>query len=150
MFPVRPFHRRGRLIIASMATLVSSLASRLVDEGWWVIQCGTLMFVLLLLWTYSRKTIKRAVAWDDLTLMRCHDVGADANQVELPKESGNCEWPTGISYFFHYEVWDELVYPFWNLKDATVEVWERMINFFPLCIRHAITYSCYNIVNAYW
>ena len=29
---------------------------------------------------------------------------------------------TWISNYIHYEVWDEITYPFWNFNGATVEV----------------------------
>ena len=39
----------------------------------------------------------------------------------------------------YYEVWDEIIYPFPNFNDATVEVWERISNFIP-----HFTYPCWD------
>ena len=30
-----------------------------------------------------------------------------------------------ISHYIHYKVWDEIIYPFLNFNDATVEVYEK-------------------------
>ena len=34
-----------------------------------------------------------------------------------------------IGYDIHYEVWDEITYPFTNFNGATVEVWEWINDF---------------------
>ena len=39
--------------------------------------------------------------------------------------SCNLAW---ISNYTHYNVWDEIIYPFSNFSDATVEVWEWISN----------------------
>ena len=39
--------------------------------------------------------------------------------------------PEWISNAIHYEVWDEIIYPFPNFNGATIEVWEWMNNLIP-------------------
>ena len=39
--------------------------------------------------------------------------------------------PTCISNYIHHKVWDEITYPFPNIKGCTVEVWIWIINFVP-------------------
>ena len=34
-----------------------------------------------------------------------------------------------MNNYTHYKVWDEITYPFLDFKDATVEVWEWMLDF---------------------
>ena len=36
-----------------------------------------------------------------------------------------------ISNYSHYKVWDEITYPFPNLKGSTIEVWQWISNFIP-------------------
>ena len=36
-----------------------------------------------------------------------------------------------ISNYIHYEVWDEITYPFPNFKSCTIEVWKLIGNFIP-------------------
>ena len=50
--------------------------------------------------------------------------------------------PAWISNYSHYKVWGEVTYPFPNLNGATIEVCERISNFFPHLIGHVITYPC--------
>ena len=52
--------------------------------------------------------------------------------------------PTWISNYIHYNVWDEIIYPFPNLNGSTVEVWEWINNFTPHFTEHVITYPCWN------
>ena len=42
----------------------------------------------------------------------------------------------------HYEVWDEITYPFPNFNGCSVEVWEWISNFIPHLI--VITYPCWD------
>ena len=48
--------------------------------------------------------------------------------------------PAWISYYIHYQVWDEMTCPFQNLKGAAFEVWEWTSKFIPHFTRHVITY----------
>ena len=50
--------------------------------------------------------------------------------------------PAWINNHFHYEVWDDITYPFLNFNGATVEFWEWICNFIPHFTRHVITYPC--------
>ena len=52
--------------------------------------------------------------------------------------------PTWISNYTHYNVWDEITYPFLNFNGATVEVWEWISNFIPHFTGHVITYPCWD------
>ena len=47
-----------------------------------------------------------------------------------------------ISNYIHYNVWDEIIYPFLNFNGATVEVYEWISNFIPHITGHVLTYSC--------
>ena len=38
---------------------------------------------------------------------------------------------TNISNFIHYNVWDEITYPFSNFNSCTIEVWECISDFIP-------------------
>ena len=52
--------------------------------------------------------------------------------------------PARISNYIHYEVWDEIIYPFTNFKGCTIEVCEWILsNFTPHFIGHVITYPCW-------
>ena len=53
----------------------------------------------------------------------------------------NTAW---ISNDIHFDVWDEITYPFPNFNDGTVEVWECINNFIPYFTGHAFTYPCWN------
>ena len=44
--------------------------------------------------------------------------------------------------YIHYNVWDEITYPFLNFNGATVEALERISNFTLHFARHVITYPC--------
>ena len=50
--------------------------------------------------------------------------------------------PACISNYTHYELWDEITYPFPNINGATIEVWEWINNFIPYFIMGVITYPC--------
>ena len=43
-----------------------------------------------------------------------------------------------ISNYIHYKVWDKIMYPFPNFNDATLEVWEWIINFILPFTRHCL------------
>ena len=47
-------------------------------------------------------------------------------------------------YHMSSDVWDEIMYPFANIKSAAVEIWERMSNSTPYYIMDVITYQCRN------
>ena len=47
-----------------------------------------------------------------------------------------------MSNYIHYNVWDEITYPFPNFNGGTVEVWEWLSNFIPHFPGHMITYPC--------
>ena len=48
--------------------------------------------------------------------------------------------PAWISNHIHYQVWDEITYPFRNLNDCTIEVLEWISNFIPQLTGHVITF----------
>ena len=52
--------------------------------------------------------------------------------------------PACISNYVHYELWDEIFYPFPNFNGAIVEICECLSNFIPLFIMDVITYSCWD------
>ena len=60
--------------------------------------------------------------------------------------------PAWISKHIHYEVWNEITYPFCNFKGATIEVWEWISDFIWEWISdfishitgHVITYPCWD------
>ena len=52
--------------------------------------------------------------------------------------------PAWISNYTHYNVWDEITYPFLNFNGATVEVYEWISNFIPHFTMHVITYPCWD------
>ena len=45
-----------------------------------------------------------------------------------------------ISNYIHYEMWDEIIYPFLNFNGATIEVYEWISKFIPYFTGHVITY----------
>ena len=47
--------------------------------------------------------------------------------------------------YIHYEVWEEITYPFPNFNGYTVEVWEWISNFILNSAGHVITYPYDNI-----
>ena len=51
--------------------------------------------------------------------------------------------PAWISNYIHYEVQDEITYPFPNFNGAVVEVWEWISNFIPHLTGLVITYPCW-------
>ena len=53
-------------------------------------------------------------------------------------------FPTSISNYIHYKVWDEINFPIPNLNCTTVEVWEWIRNFIPHFTEHVITYPCWD------
>ena len=55
--------------------------------------------------------------------------------------------PAWISNNIHYNVWNEITYPFPNFKCATVEVWKWMSKFITHFTVHVITYPCCDQVN---
>ena len=52
--------------------------------------------------------------------------------------------PAWMSNYIHYEVWDEIMYAFPNIKGATIEVWEWINNFILHFTGHLITYPCWD------
>ena len=52
--------------------------------------------------------------------------------------------PAWISNYSHYNVWDEIIYPFPNFNGCTVDVWEWISNFIPNLTDHVITYPCWD------
>ena len=52
--------------------------------------------------------------------------------------------PAWISNFVHYEVRDEIIYPFSNFNGVIVEVWEWISSFIPHFLRDEITYPCWD------
>ena len=63
-------------------------------------------------------------------------------------------WPLLLTWFnfnpskdnnhTHYNVWDEITYPFLNFNGATIEVHELINNFIPHFLMDAITYPCWD------
>ena len=49
-----------------------------------------------------------------------------------------------ISNYTHYNVWDEITYPFLNFNGATVEVYQWISNFILQFIMDVITYPCWD------
>ena len=52
--------------------------------------------------------------------------------------------PAWISNYIHYDVGDEITYPFLNFDSATVEVKKVISDFIPRFTRHVITYPCWD------
>ena len=52
--------------------------------------------------------------------------------------------PALTSNHIHYNVWDEITYPFPNFNGTTVEVWEWISNFIPYFIEYVISYPCWD------
>ena len=52
--------------------------------------------------------------------------------------------PSWIINYIHYNMWDEITYPFPNFNGATVEVWKWISNFTPHFIGRVITYPCWD------
>ena len=52
--------------------------------------------------------------------------------------------PAWISNHIHYEVCDEITYPFPNIHECTVEVWEWISNFTPHCTGYGIMHPCWD------
>ena len=48
--------------------------------------------------------------------------------------------PSWIRIYIYYKAHGEIMYPFENFNDATVEVWEWINNFIPYFTGHVITY----------
>ena len=51
--------------------------------------------------------------------------------------------PAWISNRIHYNVWDEITYPFLNFNGATVEIHQWISNFIPHFSGHAIASPCW-------
>ena len=49
-----------------------------------------------------------------------------------------------ISNYAHYEVWDEITYPFLNYNGCTIDVWEWINKFVQHSILDVIIHSCWN------
>ena len=47
-----------------------------------------------------------------------------------------------ITNYIHYNVWEEITYPFPNFNGYTVEAWEWISNFILYFTGHVITYPC--------
>ena len=52
--------------------------------------------------------------------------------------------PAWVSYYIHYQVYDEIIYTFPNFIGTAIEVWEWIINFIPHFTVHIITYPCWD------
>ena len=52
--------------------------------------------------------------------------------------------PAWISNHIHYNVWDEVTYPFTNFNREVIEVWGWICNFIPHFAGHVITYPCWD------
>ena len=50
---------------------------------------------------------------------------------------------THLSY--EDKLWDEIIYPFPNFNDATVEFWELISIFIPHLLKYVITYPCWDL-----
>ena len=61
-----------------------------------------------------------------------------------PFITGLTSIPGWISNFFHYNVWNEMTYPFSNYNGGTVQIWERISNFIVHFTGRAITYPCWD------
>ena len=79
-------------------------------------------FTLFRLWRGRQPIGEPAPFWHGLTL--------------IPLCKSNC---------IHYELWDEITYPFPNFNGCTVEVWEWISNFIPHFIGHVVTYPCWDL-----
>ena len=53
--------------------------------------------------------------------------------------------PSWISNYIHYNVWDEIIYPFPNFNGAANEVWKPISDFIPHFTDHVITYPCWDL-----
>ena len=52
--------------------------------------------------------------------------------------------PSMINNYIQYKVWDGIIYPLPNFKDAAFEVWEWISNLMLYSARCMITYPCYD------
>ena len=52
--------------------------------------------------------------------------------------------PARISNYIHCKMWDEIIYPFLNFNNCTVEVWEWISNFNLHFTIDVITYLCWD------
>ena len=52
--------------------------------------------------------------------------------------------PKVHSIYIHYEMWDEITYPFPHSNGTTVEVWEWLSNVIPNVTWYVITYPCWD------
>ena len=52
--------------------------------------------------------------------------------------------PAWVNNYIHYNVWDEITYPFPNFKGCIIEVWEWIRNFILHFIWCVITYPCWD------
>ena len=48
------------------------------------------------------------------------------------------------------KVWNEIAYPFPNLNDYTVDVWEGISNFIPHFIKDVQTSACWDLSWSMW
>ena len=78
---------------------------------------------------------------DHLTLEKCSQFTEKFMYHDCLFNSKQKPW---ISNYTHYNVWDEINYPFLNFNGATVEVKEWISNFTPHFTRHVITYPCWD------
>ena len=56
----------------------------------------------------------------------------------------NTHWRIWISNCIHYEVWDEITYPFQNFNGCSVKVCEYISSFVPQFSGHLVTYTCWD------
>ena len=63
--------------------------------------------------------------------------------IMLEVRTSSCSVVVWISNYIHYNVWDEITYPFPNLNGSAVEVWEWMSNFILHLTGHVVTYKCW-------
>ena len=59
----------------------------------------------------------------------------------LTRINFNVAW---ITNYIHYNVWDEITYPFPNFNGTTIEVWKWISNFIPHFPGEVITYPCWD------
>ena len=75
-------------------------------------------------------------------LLILQDKGSLFTKISL-YQHGLLLMPGWISNYNHYNLWDEIIYPFPNFNGATVEFWEWVSNFISYFTKYVITYTCW-------
>ena len=92
--------------------------------------------------TTSRLFVQKPQSACNAQVCSCHEVNMSSWLISGTPIPNRINFPSGISSYIPYKVWDEIIYPFLNFNDAAVAVQEWISNFILHCTGHMITYPC--------